>query len=505
VDSTPVGRMEIDSAVPTAPPVLHIFGRSAGRENADICGEYVHRGLAHGKPVYRQQGSATVIRYWPALNRWVIDREGLRESNVCVAFASDSGDRFHPAHPELIWNVWESSSQSHLPDSEVISVAAHRTITLVGRAAGRDNDFVNGPYTLARVLHGRPVYVHSRGDIGIRYFHEEKRWAIVCLAQDNGSCLAYTEATTAEHPGHIDLEWMFYESQLQNFCADPATRTLVAPSIVRILGRRAEAENARINGSYALAGVIEGRPAYVQPGTRHLIRYSSRSDRWLVETDGLVEPSLATRLYHWVFGGDLNGGDRCAAYANASASDHPGTGLDWYIWESKRGCFVSDAEVRCTTAPLALQVSGRARRENEFINGDYQLAGIHLGSVFYQKPGSQTVIRYWPPRNRWLIDGNGLQPSDACSAFADCAPGAEYPGDLSSPWFVYETTRGSHLPDLAVTVVPVASGDERYGQTEESMLSSAGGWTGVNRDQVMKDLTSARPGSIGHRQGMYGA
>ncbi|CAE7790431.1 unnamed protein product, partial [Symbiodinium sp. CCMP2456] len=124
-------------------------------------------------------------------------------------------------------------------------------------------------------------------------------------------------------------------------------------------------------------------------------------------------PSLATRLYHWVFGGDLNGGDRCAAYANASASEQPGTTLlEWSVWESKRGCFIADPEVRCTTAPVALQVCGRARRENEFINGDYQLAGIHLGRVFYHKPGSQTVIRFWPPRNRWLIDGNGLQPSD---------------------------------------------------------------------------------------------
>jgi len=508
---TGMSRMEVDSAALCYPPVLHIFGRAAGRENTDICGEYLHRGQVHGRPVYRQQGSATAIRYWPSLRRWVIDREGVRDSNVCVAFATDSADAAHPAYPELIWHVWESSSQAHVADSEVISVAAPRTVTLVGRALGRDADFVNGPYELARVAHGRPVYVHSKGELGIRYFHEEKRWAIVWLAQDNGTCLAYSEASTLEHPGHIDLEWMFWETQLQSFCADPATRTLVAPSVVRILGRRQEAENARINGSYVLAGVIEGRPAYVQPGTRHLIRYSSRSDRWLVETDGLVEPSLATRLYHWVFGGDLNGGDRCAAYANASASEQPGTThLEWSVWESKRGCFIADPEVRCTTAPLALQVCGRARRENEFINGDYQLAGIHLGRVFYHKPGSQTVIRFWPPRNRWLIDGNGLQPSDACSAFADCTTDGEYPGDLSSPWSVYETARGSHLPDLQVTVIPLGSGEEQHGLPNESVLSSTMGpqgtpWHPAHRDAVMKDVSGTRSQSIGNRQGLYGA
>ena len=72
---------------------LHIFGRPFGRENSDIAGEcacarcadcvlnwkidcatcssfplfparYIHSGTAHGRPVYRQHGSATVIRYW---------------------------------------------------------------------------------------------------------------------------------------------------------------------------------------------------------------------------------------------------------------------------------------------------------------------------------------------------------------------------------------------------------------------------------------------------------
>ena len=111
---------------------LRIFGRSTGRENSDIVGEcarwvfrdmewflmvldsqslferYIQIGAVHGRPVYRQQGSTTVIRYWsrtwweqtrdllgelnelwehcsqlrPPQKRWVIDREGLRESDV---------------------------------------------------------------------------------------------------------------------------------------------------------------------------------------------------------------------------------------------------------------------------------------------------------------------------------------------------------------------------------------------------------------------------------------
>ena len=68
--------------------------------------------------------------------RWVIDREGLRESDTCVAFADDVGCD-HPANMELIWHVWESAAFGHLPDAEVAAVDSPATLSLVGRSSQR--------------------------------------------------------------------------------------------------------------------------------------------------------------------------------------------------------------------------------------------------------------------------------------------------------------------------------------------------------------------------------
>jgi len=487
----------------SVPSTLHIFGRPFGRENSDIAGEYIHSGTAHGRPVYRQHGSATVIRYWPPLKRWLIDREGLRESDVCAAFAFESADLAHPAHAELIWYVWESAAQAHVPDAEVIAISAPRSLTIVGRAGGRENDSVNGQYNFNSVFHGRPTYVHSRGDLGIRYVKEEHRWIIAVLGQGNSCCIAFAEASMFDHPGHIELDWMFWESIYRRFCPDPQTRAVIAPTSVHMIGRPAEAENPRINGSYVLAGIMEGRPAYVQPGTRNLLRYSSRTDRWLLDPDGLMEPSLLSRLYNWIFRGDPNAaGDRCAAFSEASGSAHPGMStLEWFVWDSRRYSFKPDPQVRCTTAPLTIQVAGRgANRENAFINGDYFLAGVDLGRAFYQKPGTPIIIRFWPQRSCWLI-GRGLQPTDACSAFADCLPESEFPGDVCSAWYVYESIRGCHFSDSAIVVFPTSGN----AATQPDNLTLSASMCSSRLDEAADKNSSTLRSSIPHRYGLYGA
>lgn len=489
-----------------APSMLRIFGRSTGRENSDIVGEYIQIGAAHGRPVYRQQGSTTVIRYWPPQKRWVIDREGLRESDVCVAFAAESLDWPHPAYPHLIWSVWETTAQAHVSDTQVIAISAPGCVTIVGRDEGRENNFVNGQYSFSTVCHGRPTYFHSRGDLCIRYVEEEHCWIIAVLGQDSSCCIAYAEASTFEHPGHIELDWVFWEPVHGRFCLDPRTRAVVAPTTVRVIGRPLQAENARINGSYILAGIMEGRPAYVQPGTRNLIRYSCRTDRWLLDPDGLMEPSLASRLYYWIFRGDLNAaGERCAAFSDAGGSAHPGMSkLEWFVWESRCSRFLLDPQVRCTTAPLSIQVAGRAfSRENQFMNGEYLLAGTDLGRVFYQKLGTHTVIRFWPQRSRWLIDGMGLQRTDACSAFADCLPDSEFPGDVCSVWYVYESTRGCHFSDAAIAVFPT-SGDDTMIQLDDFTISNSMCSSRLP-DEAPKDLSTIRMPSILRQHGHYGA
>lgn len=93
------------------PSSFHIVGRAAGRENADLCGEYVYAGSHAGRPAYLKRGAATAVRYAPRCGRWVIDRHGLRDSDVCVAFADDDGSQ-HPARVELLWHIWDSRSEA---------------------------------------------------------------------------------------------------------------------------------------------------------------------------------------------------------------------------------------------------------------------------------------------------------------------------------------------------------------------------------------------------------
>ncbi|CAK0847692.1 unnamed protein product [Prorocentrum cordatum] len=106
------GDSEGDAA--SCPRSMHVVGRSAGQENHDICGEYVHVGQHHGFAVYQKLGSATAIRYLRSMHRWVIDRAGVRESDVCVAWANDSVGSIHPARADLIWHVWDVTSQVHV-------------------------------------------------------------------------------------------------------------------------------------------------------------------------------------------------------------------------------------------------------------------------------------------------------------------------------------------------------------------------------------------------------
>lgn len=454
--------LQPDPDIGNCPTSLRVVGRSANRENSDICGKYVYKGILFGRAVYQHTGSSTVIRYWPPLRRWVIDREGLRESDVCVAFAADTLGSEHPAHTELLWHVWEPSAQAHVPDSEVISVAAPQTITLVGRAFGKENSIVNGRYELRGLCHGRPAYIHENGNLVIRYLQEEHRWAIAPVDEVGNNCLAYAEAGLSTHPGVVDLLWWFYEPQWGIFLQDVATRSMLAPALLHVVGRMQQAENSRINGTYLLAGVHDGRPLYVQPGTCSLIRYSSRSDRWLIDNEGLAKPSLASRLYYWIMRGDPHAAEeRCSAFADADGTDHPGfAALQWHVWVTSRGSHIYDPAVCATCAPLALQVRGRAPdRENGDINGDYVLVGAHCGRPAYQKTGTLLVIRYWPPMNRWVISRQGFQATDACVAFAEGMPDATYPAEICSQWHVYESSRGCHLPDPYVQL-RMSTGDD---------------------------------------------
>jgi len=440
------------------PTTIRIVGRAANQENADICGEYVQKGMMHGRPVYGQEGNATVIRYLPTRRRWLIDRSGSHDGEVCVAFAADTKQFAHPGHTELIWSVFSAFTQTFEVDAQVISVAAPRSVTFLGRQQGRESEQVNGSYELFGVCHGRPSYLHSSGDFMIKYQKEGQYWMITAPNEAYGTCFAFAQDDGLnEHPGNADLMWSFFEPQMGAFLLDSAARMLIAPAKLTVMGRCSQMENDRVNGCYYLAGVIESKPVYVKPGTHHLIRFSARNgqNKWLIDVQGLAEPSVLSRLYYWILRGDPGAAtESCAAFALAGDTDHPGYAvLEWQVWESSRRAFVLDPSVRTTIAPVSLQVCGRAEgRENSIINGEYVLVGSHNGRPAYMKRGSQIALRFWPPRSRWIIDNEGLRNTDACTAYLPCSLHSEHPGDACSVWHVYETARGDHLQDPSVFV-----------------------------------------------------
>ncbi|CAK0841625.1 unnamed protein product [Prorocentrum cordatum] len=249
----------------------------------------------------------------------------MRESDVCVAFADDLAGSVHPACADLLWHVWDPATNSHVVDSSVVAFTAPTNVTLVGRAANRENFSANGEYALV---------------------------------------------------GTSELQWQFWEPQLGSFVADPATRTIAAPRLLHVLGQGTESGKARVCGTYHLAGAWETYPLYVRPGTQTVIRYSRKTDRWLIDCEGLVEPSLMNRLCHWILTGDTSAAtERCTAYAQACGAQHPGlSDLQWQIWDSRTGRHDKDVNVRATTAPLVLRISGRASTtENNDINGGSRL------------------------------------------------------------------------------------------------------------------------------------
>ena len=99
----------------SAPWKLHVSGRGQTHENGDICGEYLLVGLHKGWPAYQKPGVSMAIRR--EKSRWVIDREGLRDSLTCVAYASATPGFEHPGDGgSRRWHVYESCSGCHALD-----------------------------------------------------------------------------------------------------------------------------------------------------------------------------------------------------------------------------------------------------------------------------------------------------------------------------------------------------------------------------------------------------
>lgn len=426
------------------PNTITVTGRHKDKENQDLQGEYHRMGEHHGRPAWRKPGTKTCIRYWPASDRWLIDREGLQESDVCNAFAERGGVK-HPAMEELVWRIWETARGEHVRDPEFLVTSAPATVQVVGRAPGKENCAMNGEYKLIGLHQGRVAYqkVGGKAKHAIRYWQLGDRWLIDLEGlRDMDVCNAFADAQNrrspveSANPEAQGLTWQIWDTARGKHVVDPCVHVIAAPAVVELVGRDPLKENASMNGSYHLVTFHAGRPAYMKAdGSGHALRYWPQEDRWLVDLDGLRDA------------------DVCNAYAEAKREFyHPGNlRMVWHIWETSRGRHLSDPAVHTFVAPHWVRIDGRDQhKENATINGTYELVNVVNGKAAYKKPGSEHVIRFWPSEERWIIDLEaGFLGGDIANAFAD-SKGSDHPGNQELLWYVWETSQGRHVVDEEV-------------------------------------------------------
>uniref|UniRef100_A0A7S1AHZ9 Uncharacterized protein n=1 Tax=Noctiluca scintillans TaxID=2966 RepID=A0A7S1AHZ9_NOCSC len=427
------------------PSVIHVAGRPSSRENSNLMGEYCRIVDYHGRPAYRKLGTTTVIRYWSPADRWLIDCEGLKESDVCNAYAEQRGMP-HPADEEVVWFVWESQHRSHMRDPDFLVTSMPSEVQLVGRAQNAENSAMNGEYKLVGLHQGRPAYRKAGSRHALRYKTTGDRWLIDLEGfRDSDVCNGYADAQNSKHPGN-GLQWNIWDSSRGRHVLDLSVQVIVAPTVVELLGRDSTKENASMNGSYVLAGMHAGRPAFTKAdGSRHAIRYSSNMDRWLVDLEGIRDV------------------DVCNGFAEAPAGlpPFPCKELEWQIWETSRGKHLVDQLVRTLVVPRTIVVSGREKhKENASLNGTYTLDRLVEGHPAYLKLGTPQVIRYWPSEDRWIIDlEQGFYGGDVANAYAD-ARGANHPGFNVLRWHIWETACGKHAVDE--DVIAEVADDEQH-------------------------------------------
>mmetsp|Transcript_14779 Transcript_14779/g.40546 ORF Transcript_14779/g.40546 Transcript_14779/m.40546 type:complete len:508 (-) Transcript_14779:142-1665(-) len=423
------------------PNIVVVAGRHKDRENQDLQGEYHRIANFHGRPAYRKPGTRTCLRYWSPADRWLIDREGLQESDTCNAYA-EQGGVLHPASEELVWRIWESKHKQHVRDPEILVTSAPSSIQVVGRAAGRENFALNGQYHLVGLHQGRVAYQKGNSKSAIRYWALGDRWLIdLDGLRDVDVCNGYADAHGTSHPGAVGLQWHVWDSSRGRHALDSTLQSVVAPHAIELVGREAPKENQSMNGSYHLVGLHAGRPAFMKAdGSGHAIRYWPREDRWLIDLAGLRDVDL------------------CNAYSEAVGGfEHPGDlGMVWHVWETSRGRHLTDPGVRTFVAPHAVRIIGRdPYKENSAVNGEYKLVDVIESKPAYKKEDTDHVIRYWPAEDRWILDLEaGFHGGDVANSYAD-AKGAEHPGNTELLWYVWETSRGCHVADEDIVAEPI--------------------------------------------------
>jgi hypothetical protein len=110
-----------DTMCTFAPLQIQVHGRDASRENSGVNGEYKFIGAMNSFPAYVQLGSGTMLYHSKNADVWILDAQGMRDSECCTAFADSLGGK-HPASGLLSWRVYETSRASFVLDAS-LSVA----------------------------------------------------------------------------------------------------------------------------------------------------------------------------------------------------------------------------------------------------------------------------------------------------------------------------------------------------------------------------------------------
>lgn len=431
--------------IESMPRTLHVLGCSSRNDNADLSGEYHLLGTENGQPLFQKSCNCVFIRFAAFHNRWVVTR-GQHDVEDPFAYA----DRLASCNWEdLIWYVFEQRSQRFIADPGMFVTAAPSSVLIFGRGVGRENDAINGRYFLKGLHEKRVFYAQKDVPNVIRYRATGNRWTISLHGlhdSNNDECTAWADAHEFLHPGSPKLVWQVFEGARGEFLEDeqlvafdgPDTvevvTSLEAPTLLQGIQRDALAAS----GTYTFVGFHEGRPAYANVESDHLIRYHPLSNKWLLD-----------------FGCFRTSGE-CVAFAEANACIHPGcASLIWHVWNPQREAYVVDKTWRILTAPPAIEVSGLVNVDSRFqkgcINGTYDLVGLHMGKPAYAKAGTTHVIRYWPSWDRWLLDTEGFQESIQCAAFANCCC-TNHPGVSALVWNVWDESLGQHVIDQNMVV-----------------------------------------------------
>eukprot|EP00438_Fugacium_kawagutii_P022359 Skav233085 [mRNA] locus=scaffold1963:12216:23022:- [translate_table: standard] len=333
------------------PASLRLGGRPKAAENSDVCGDYVRSSqMNEGRAVYLQVGSNTAMFFRRGC--WVVDREGVRDSQMAACYAKDNGQMLPIG---LAWSVWKSKVNDFVHDPNLTACNAR----------------ICGTYHLVGLREQRPLYLLPGKKAVIRYDPESDRrsgtfvahlwlidfdalaepgilgrilqWAFKSAGTD--TCSAYADARGTSHPAHVELEWHVWEARQARGVLDPCVRATSAPLKLQVSGRGVMQENGDICGEYFLVGLHKGWPAYQKTGLAMAIR--KEKNRWVIDREGLRDSLM------------------CVAYANATPGfQHAGDGgsQQWHVYESRSASHALDLAIQVRVDEPSLESHAKRQR-----------------------------------------------------------------------------------------------------------------------------------------------